>query len=84
MLILDLISENNSINVVGHKIILELEVPDHLAKLSLQNSDALWMEYKPDDTIESLRTNIVKEDLGSELRDEDTFRNYIFFVINNI
>lgn len=84
MLILDLISENNSINVVGHKIVLDLEVPDHLAKLNLQNSNALWMEYKLDDTIESLRTNIVKEDLGSEPRAEEIFRNFIFFVINGV
>lgn len=84
MLILDLISENNSINVVGHKIILDLEVPNHLAKLNLQNSNALWMEYKLDDTIESLRTNIVKEDLGSEPRAEEIFRNFIFFVINGV
>ena len=43
MPIVDLISEDNSIIIVGRNIDLDLEVPEHLARLNLQNGDAIWM-----------------------------------------
>ena len=43
MPIINLISEDNSIIVVGKDINLDLEVPEYLAKLNLQNGHVFWM-----------------------------------------
>lgn len=41
------------------------------------------MQYGRNDTIENLRDRIVKNDLGDEPRDEETFRDNLFFVRND-
>lgn len=83
MSIKDLISVDNSIVVVGKKIYLDLEVPEYLAKLNLQNDNVFWIQYGQYDLIENLRDKIVKNDLGKEPRDEETFRDFLFFLIND-